>query len=490
MTLLARTDPNTKDWKGLSMFLAEKPRGTDDDPFPAEGMTGGEIEVLGYRGMKEYELGFDDFEVPAKNLLGQQEGQGFKQLMATFESARIQTAARAVGVAQNAHGAGPEVRAGAHPVRPADLRVPARRRQARLDGGRDDDRPPAHLRQRPAEGQRPALRHRGRHGQAARRPRRLVERRQRAADPRRQRLRAGVPDQPRAVRRPHPQHLRGRGGDPGAGRSPAACCRPGADRALVAAAQAGRRSYATNDPFASPPRPARRPRLAVDHGRAAPRRTRDHRRERRPRRPRRRSPTICRSSTAPSYQVSTAGALVEGLSAARCTVGALRGARRLRPRHLRRSRRRDGGARRRAFFQVRSDGSVAEADDAARTPYALVTRFRRASATSRRATGSAVSQRRTRSVAPLRQPLLRRPRRAAASTHRHPCGAAGAPKARRWRGGPSQREFRATDVAGALVGFWSPAYRHRADRARLSPALSRRPTADGAAICSTCRDRT
>jgi (2S)-methylsuccinyl-CoA dehydrogenase len=102
MTLLARTDPATKDWKGLSMFLAEKPRGSDDDPFPAQGMTGGEIEVLGYRGMKEYELGFDDFVVPAKNLLGQQEGQGFKQLMATFESARIQTAARAVGVAQNA----------------------------------------------------------------------------------------------------------------------------------------------------------------------------------------------------------------------------------------------------------------------------------------------------------------------------------------------------------------------------------------------------
>lgn len=101
MTLLARTDPNSKDWKGLSMFLAEKPRGTEDDPFPAKGMTGGEIEVLGYRGMKEYEIGFDGFEVPAKNLLGRKEGEGFKQLMATFEGARIQTAARAVGVAQN-----------------------------------------------------------------------------------------------------------------------------------------------------------------------------------------------------------------------------------------------------------------------------------------------------------------------------------------------------------------------------------------------------
>src|SRR5690606_34588761 len=79
-----------------------KPRGTETDPFPARGMTGSEIRVLGYRGMKEYELAFDNFEVPATNLLGGQEGQGFKQLMATFESARVQTAARAVGVAQNA----------------------------------------------------------------------------------------------------------------------------------------------------------------------------------------------------------------------------------------------------------------------------------------------------------------------------------------------------------------------------------------------------
>ncbi len=102
MTLLARTDPDTKNFSGLSMFLAEKPRGDDDNMFPAEGMTGGEIEVLGYRGMKEYEIGFDEFEVKADNLLGGEEGLGFKHLMATFESARIQTAARAVGVAQNA----------------------------------------------------------------------------------------------------------------------------------------------------------------------------------------------------------------------------------------------------------------------------------------------------------------------------------------------------------------------------------------------------
>ena len=102
MTLLVRTDPNEPGYKGLSMLLAEKPRGTEGNPFPAEGMSGGEIKVLGYRGMKEYEIGFDGFTVPVEALLGGVEGQGFKQLMATFESARIQTAARAVGVSQNA----------------------------------------------------------------------------------------------------------------------------------------------------------------------------------------------------------------------------------------------------------------------------------------------------------------------------------------------------------------------------------------------------
>ncbi len=102
MTLLVRTNPQEKGYRGLSMLLAEKPRGSDADPFPAKGMSGTEIEVLGYRGMKEYEIAFDGFEVKAENLLGGVEGQGFKQLMATFESARIQTAARAIGVAQAA----------------------------------------------------------------------------------------------------------------------------------------------------------------------------------------------------------------------------------------------------------------------------------------------------------------------------------------------------------------------------------------------------
>ena len=103
MTLMVRTDLNSTDYKGLSMMLAEKPRANDDTDFPAKGMSGGEIEVLGYRGMKEFERGFEEFEVPVENLLGGVEGQGFKQLMQTFESARIQTASRAIGVAQNAY---------------------------------------------------------------------------------------------------------------------------------------------------------------------------------------------------------------------------------------------------------------------------------------------------------------------------------------------------------------------------------------------------
>ena len=102
MTVLVRTKPEEKGHRGLSMLIAEKPRGDDADPFPVEGLSGGEIEVLGYRGMKEYELAFENFSVPGENLLGGVEGKGFAQLMQTFESARIQTAARAIGVAQSA----------------------------------------------------------------------------------------------------------------------------------------------------------------------------------------------------------------------------------------------------------------------------------------------------------------------------------------------------------------------------------------------------
>jgi (2S)-methylsuccinyl-CoA dehydrogenase len=102
MTLLARTEPGSKDHNGLSMFLAPKPRGNKDEAFPAAGMSGGEIPVLGYRGMKEYDIAFEDFPVAEEGLLGGVRGQGFRQLMQTFEGARIQTAARAVGVAWRA----------------------------------------------------------------------------------------------------------------------------------------------------------------------------------------------------------------------------------------------------------------------------------------------------------------------------------------------------------------------------------------------------
>ncbi|MEO0620954.1 MAG: acyl-CoA dehydrogenase family protein [Pseudomonadota bacterium] len=102
MTVLARTVPDTDNYAGLSMFLAEKTRGDCANPFPDPTLAGGEIEVLGYRGMKEYTLALDGHRVPEAALLGGEEGQGFRQLMKTFESARIQTAARAIGVAQAA----------------------------------------------------------------------------------------------------------------------------------------------------------------------------------------------------------------------------------------------------------------------------------------------------------------------------------------------------------------------------------------------------
>ncbi len=165
-------------YKGLSMLLAEKPRGDDANPFPAKGMTGGEIQVLGYRGMKEFEIGFDDFEVKAENLLGGVEGQGFKQLMQTFESARIQTAARAIGVAQSALELGLAYAQERIQFAQADLQLPARLGKARDDGRRNHDRPTAHLSRSARKGRRTPLRPRSWHGEASRRPRRLGGRRQ------------------------------------------------------------------------------------------------------------------------------------------------------------------------------------------------------------------------------------------------------------------------------------------------------------------------
>ena len=215
MTLLVRTNPAEKGYRGLSMLLAEKPRGSDEKPFPAAGMSGTEIEVLGYRGMKEYEIAFDGFAVKAENLLGGVEGLGFKQLMATFEVGahpdRGPRGRRGAGGIRT----GTRLRVATHSVRRADRPFPARRRQDRDDGGRDHDRAPAHLLCGAAERFRPPLRSRGRHGQASRGARRLGRRRQCRANPRRQRLRRRVSGVAHPLRRSHPQYFRGRRRDSG-----------------------------------------------------------------------------------------------------------------------------------------------------------------------------------------------------------------------------------------------------------------------------------
>jgi len=101
LTVMARTDPDPgKRHKGLSLLLFEKQPG---DGFMPPQLTGEPIPTIGYHGMKSFGLSFDDAYAPAANLIGGVEGRGFYQLMATYESARIQTAARGVGVAQAAY---------------------------------------------------------------------------------------------------------------------------------------------------------------------------------------------------------------------------------------------------------------------------------------------------------------------------------------------------------------------------------------------------
>jgi (2S)-methylsuccinyl-CoA dehydrogenase len=105
LMVLARTNPDmSAGHRGLSMFLVEKPAsdGHDFEITPETGgkLTGRAISTIGYRGMHSFELFFDDFFVPAKNMLGgdEGEGKGFYYAMAGFAGGRIQTAARAVGV--------------------------------------------------------------------------------------------------------------------------------------------------------------------------------------------------------------------------------------------------------------------------------------------------------------------------------------------------------------------------------------------------------
>jgi len=100
LTVLARTDPDpAKRHKGLSLFLVEKEQGNEFDP---PRIAGEPIPTVGYHGMHCFTLGFQECAVPAENLIGGEENKGFYQLMAAYESARIQTAGRAVGVAQGA----------------------------------------------------------------------------------------------------------------------------------------------------------------------------------------------------------------------------------------------------------------------------------------------------------------------------------------------------------------------------------------------------
>lgn len=110
LMLIARTDPDRSlGHRGLSIFIVPKERG-DGEGFVLTGdgggtMEGRPIDTLGYRGMHSYELAFDDWFVPAENLIGEDDGQGrgFYYQMAGFENGRLQTAARAIGVMQAAY---------------------------------------------------------------------------------------------------------------------------------------------------------------------------------------------------------------------------------------------------------------------------------------------------------------------------------------------------------------------------------------------------
>lgn len=94
--VLAKTDPQAQPrHRGISLFIVEKGYGL--------GFTvSRDIDKLGYRALDTCEVVFDDYRVPAENLLGEQEGLGFKQIMSGLELGRINIAARGVGIAQAA----------------------------------------------------------------------------------------------------------------------------------------------------------------------------------------------------------------------------------------------------------------------------------------------------------------------------------------------------------------------------------------------------
>jgi alkylation response protein AidB-like acyl-CoA dehydrogenase len=92
--LLAKTDPAAHPaHRGMSAFVIEK----------GAGMTvSRDIEKMGYKGVETCELHFADFPVPAENLIGGVEGQGFKQVMTGLEAERLNVAARGLGIARAA----------------------------------------------------------------------------------------------------------------------------------------------------------------------------------------------------------------------------------------------------------------------------------------------------------------------------------------------------------------------------------------------------
>ena len=95
VALVVKTDPNAVPaYNGISLFAAEK---------DAPGLTvGRRLDKLGYKGIETCEVSFEDYRVPATNLIGGVEGRGFQQVLSGLEVGRINIAARAVGVAQAA----------------------------------------------------------------------------------------------------------------------------------------------------------------------------------------------------------------------------------------------------------------------------------------------------------------------------------------------------------------------------------------------------
>ena len=107
IALLARTNPDpSAGARGLSMFIVPKQahRGHDFEERQPDGglLTGRAIATPGYRGMHSYILSFDNFFIPAENLVGEAGGlnRGFYLQLAGFAAGRLQTGGRAIGLAQ------------------------------------------------------------------------------------------------------------------------------------------------------------------------------------------------------------------------------------------------------------------------------------------------------------------------------------------------------------------------------------------------------